>query len=87
MAQTIWKTPLESDGLVNLPLGAEVLSVQMQDESPTIWTLVDPAAEKVPTRLGVYGTGHPIPDNPGRFIGTFQMEGGALVFHLFQPAE
>jgi len=31
----------------------------------------------------IYGTDNPIPDEPGSFIGTFQMPGGALVFHVF----
>lgn len=86
MAQTIWKVPLESDGLISLPSGAEVLSVQMQGDTPTIWARVDPAAERAVIRLGVYGTGHDLPADPGRFVGTFQINGGALVFHVFQPA-
>jgi len=31
-----------------------------------------------------YGTGHPVKDNPGRYIGTVQMLDGKLVFHLFE---
>jgi hypothetical protein len=32
----------------------------------------------------MYGTGHDMPDDPGQYVGTFQMHGGALVFHLFE---
>ena len=30
------------------------------------------------------GTGNPMPDEPGEYIATFQMHGGALVFHAFE---
>ena len=31
----------------------------------------------------MYGTGHPMPANPGEYVETFQMDGGALVWHVF----
>jgi hypothetical protein len=32
----------------------------------------------------VYGTGHPVVDEPRKYVGTFQMRGGLLVFHVFE---
>jgi hypothetical protein len=43
MAKAIYKYPLinrRSD--IDMPLGAQVLAVQAQFETPTLWALVDP---------------------------------------------
>ncbi len=88
---TIWKFPLPApDDVVTLmmPRGAVVLSVQVQHETPCVWALVDPEAPKVPRRFRWAGTGHPL-DLRGfwKFVGTFQLHGGDLVFHLFDLGE
>lgn len=80
----IFKYPLQATDrqLVNLPKGAELLTVQMQHGQPCLWALVD---ERQPTEdraIMIYGTGHPI-NTLGKYLGTFQMDGGALVFHAF----
>ena len=87
--QTVWKYEINSDDYVslNLPLGAKPLEVQKQHGHVYLWCLVDPQQtihEKRTFRLA--GTGHPIKDNVD-FIGTFQLDGGALVFHLFEVKE
>jgi hypothetical protein len=85
MAKTIWKYDLEPDGsVIEMPQGAKPLSVQMQGDGPCLWALVDPEAAKESRRFHVAGTGHPLPDNLGDHLGTFQMNGGALVFHVFE---
>lgn len=87
MAQTIWKfeLPVEDEPSVRMPLGAEVLTVQTQAGKPCLWALVDPAAPKHDRRFRIVGTGHPFDDaDAHRYIGTFQMHGGALVFHVFE---
>lgn len=70
--------------VVRTHTGARILSVQVQNGVPCIWALVDTNSEKVTRILQCRGTGHDcegvIPD---RFVGTFQLHGGALVFHLF----
>lgn len=71
---------------VVMPRAAQVLSVQTQDGLPQLWALVD---EKAPTEqrtFAIYGTGNPMPDcaDYGRFVGTYQMYGGSLVFHVFE---
>ena len=89
MRQTIYKYPIpvEDRVVIEMPEGASVLSVQMQGLTPCVWVLCNPDAPKRPRALRIYGTGHTLPEDPGRFIGTFQMHGGALVFHLFDPSE
>lgn len=86
MDKTIWKFPLEISDTIRLdmPLGAEVLSVQMQDGTPTLWALVEPAMPLTAYSFRVFGTGHPVPNGAGLdvFVGTLQM--GPLVFHMFK---
>ena len=84
---TIYKFHLESARTtLNLPLGAQVLTVQVQYGAPCIWVRLDPTLPNVERRVfDVYGTGHTITkDERLTYIGTFQMQEGALVFHVFE---
>lgn len=81
----IWKWTLEVTDRQKIPMPVKAipLSVQPQHGGLQMWALCDETAEKVDRTIAIYGTGNPIPDEPGNFIGTFQMSGGALVFHVF----
>ncbi len=68
---------------VIMPEGAEVLCVQMQNGQPCIWAKTTVGAPPVVHHFRIAGTGHDLGDNVGRYIGTFQLDGGALVFHVF----
>ena len=82
---TIWKFRVDvvDTGVVNMPAGAEVLCVQLQDGVPWVWAKVDDEAPPVARVFHWRGTGHPL-RNVGRYIGTVQQLGGALVLHLFE---
>lgn len=82
---TIYKWTLTpgSTGL-HMPTGAKVLTVQMQGDQPQLWALVDQAQPKEWRTFEIHGTGHPMPTNPGEYVATFQMDGGALVWHVFE---
>jgi len=67
-------------------MSASLLTVAVQDGAPCIWALVDPAQPSRERRIRIYGTGHSI-NEPGRYIGTFQLLGGTLVFHVFDGGE
>jgi hypothetical protein len=85
--KTIWKFPLQvTDSQdINVPIGAKILSLQMQAGVPCIWALVDPKAGTYPMTIVMYGTGHEIHDmNSLHYLGSFQLYAGALVFHAFQ---
>lgn len=89
--RTIWKFDVEMHDSFSIHLlpDAEVLSVQMQHGTPKLWVLTEPHAilPDAPTVLRkffLHGTGHQVHPDAGRFIGTFQMAAGALVFHLFE---
>jgi hypothetical protein len=87
--KSIWKFGLSVTDLqvVSMPLGSEILCVQTQNGQPQLWAMVDPKAEFVSHRqIAIFGTGHSIPDEPvalRKYIGTFQMHDGGLVFHAF----
>ncbi len=87
---TIYKYPLPvSDEFnVHMPKGARLLSVQVQHDAPCLWAMVDTNNQKAQRRLAIRGTGHSA-ERLGfaAFVGTFQLEGGALVFHLFDLGE
>lgn len=89
MKKTIWKFPLESMGIegIPMPIGAEILTIQTQSGKPCMWALVDPDAKVEPRYLEVFGTGHPIHYDMGidrKFIGTYQIMEGTLIFHVFE---
>lgn len=87
--RTIWKflLPIDDHSIIEMPHLAEVLSVQTQTGEPCIWAICDPDAVKEQRHFCIRGTGHPLNGLEGKFIGTFQMHDGALVFHLFEHIE
>lgn len=84
--RTIFKYAVEmsEDFTVLAPEGAEWLSVQVQGNEVQMWARVDTRRPAAAYRFGVHGTGHELNDFTARapHIGTFQLSGGALVFHL-----
>ena len=89
MTMKIWKWTLEVTDLQQLPMpdGAKLLDVQIQDGMPQLWALVDEKAPIIDRAIATYGTGNPLPDGyPGEYVGTYQISGGAMVFHVFDLA-
>lgn len=86
MKETIWKFELETtdNQFIEIPKGAQLLAVQTQSDKPCLWALVDPNAEKEKRCFEVFGTGHVINSNNREYIGTYQLNGGNLVFHVFE---
>lgn len=86
MTKAIWKFPIpvKDQFTLIMPEGAVALHVAMQNVAPHLWALVEVGAPMKPREFRVFGTGHLIGDAVGRYVGTFQMNGGALVFHLFE---
>ena len=86
MGLTIWKfsAPITDRFQLVMPIGAKLLSVQLQNGDPQIWALVDPHADVERRTFAWVGTGLPVPVKAERaiFVGTVQLPSG-LVFHLF----
>lgn len=86
--KAIWKFPLaeRDDQTVSMPDDAQILCVQVQNGTACLWALVEPEAPKAVRRFKTYGTGHQHADIPGKYIGSYQLLGGAIVFHVFEEA-
>ena len=80
---TVWKytLPIQDECEIQMPLGAEVLSAHMQDDSICIWVKVDKGAVSLPRTFYVTGTGQWIPMNT-RYIGT--CVGEIFVWHVWE---
>jgi len=88
MARMIYKYSITPDTLTPMPQGAKLLDIQMQRDTVALWAEVDPDAYMVHRDIGIYGTGHPLPDSDterGLYITTFQM--GAFVWHAYDRGE
>jgi hypothetical protein len=88
--RTIWQFSAGIDNYqtIDMPTGAQILSVQVQGNvdsyaTPQLWAVVNPNAEIERRYFRVYGAGSPV-DQVGEFIGTFQMYGGSLIYHMFE---
>lgn len=87
MTQRIFKYPLEvtDSQVIDMPRGARILCVQVQRGQPCIWALVDDDVEPTRREIHMRGTGHNCNGVDAlRYIGTFQMHDGSLVFHAFE---
>jgi len=71
--------------VIDMPIGAEILHLNMQNGDPQLWALVNPDAKLEERHFEIFGTGHPIHDDMGierKYIGTYFE--GSFVFHLFE---
>ena len=86
MTQTIWKypLPLTDRTLYQMPKGAEILCVQLQNNEPQLWASVNPSSDTETREIITVGTGNNVPADVGRYIGTYQVHGGDFIFHVFE---
>lgn len=70
---------------VMMPAGAKILTIQTQRNQPMIWAEVDPFAEYVEMKLLIMTTGgEEFPGGEFKYIATFQVDEGGLVFHVYE---
>ena len=86
----IFKYPLQPkpENVIEMPAGAAVLDLQTQNDVPCLWVEIDPDAPRIKRKFKIVPTGQAF--EPGPFVhymGTFQMQGGALVFHVYTDRE
>ncbi len=86
----IWKyeLPIGRSFELEIPQYGRILTLKTQRGKPTLWVLVNTENEKKTRKFELVGTGHPVSQDAfnGKHIGTFLVEGDALVFHLFERA-
>lgn len=87
----VYKYKLKKVGetVLEMPVGAEVLCLQLQYGEPVIWALVDKDAPTMLRKFQFYATGEPLipPMTKANYIGTCQVARGELIFHLFETTE
>jgi len=83
---TIYKYELSShrETELRLPVGADILRVDIQENTTCLWAIVEPDAPKEVRVIEVFGTGHAMPNANRKFINTFLVAGGEYVFHAFE---
>lgn len=87
MVTTIYKYTLKPTEMqdIELPIDAEILTVQAQKDEVCIWVKLDPDKPKVYRTFAVFGTGWNIVSNANlKYIGTVQFLNGDLVYHVFE---
>lgn len=84
--KSIWKFKLEmkDEQRILMPQNAAVLSVQVQHGFPCLWALVDTEETLSERTFIINGTGHQCVCGAVDFIGTFMMNSGFFVGHLFE---
>lgn len=63
-----------------------ILTVQVQYGVPCLWAVADPEGMPTTVIIGTYGTGNPLPAALGDYLGSYQLEDGNLVFHVFNQS-
>jgi hypothetical protein len=90
MSKTIWKFDLATVDIqrIIVPEGAELLSVQIQKQTPYIWALVDSTEREEERIIRIFSTGYAIEDSLNlKYIDTYQEMDGDLVWHVFEESK
>lgn len=69
---------------IDMPDGAVILTAQIQYGEVCIWARCQTENPNVRRKFQFYGTGHSIPLNASKYIGTVQEMLGKLVWHVFE---
>jgi hypothetical protein len=84
----VFKYPIQINDYftLELPYAARILKVECQNLQPCLWALVNPDNSIVKRVFRFAGTGHPIAHDFDdlKHVSTFQMDGGHLIFHIFE---
>lgn len=87
----IWKYTLQvvNEQTLIIPATGKILSIQVQDNVPCLWVLIDERKVDVGNQrtFHIYGTGNSLPSsiNQDVFIATFQL--GYFVGHVFEATK
>ena len=88
MKKMIWKFPLNkvSDTEISMPIGAELLTIQTQNDIPILWALVDDIDTTEIVMIEAFYTGEGVGYDMGtsrEYINTIQLNNG-IVIHYFK---
>jgi hypothetical protein len=86
--KTIYKYPIEitDEQTVSMPIGAQILSAQMQGTQLCIWVLVEVGNVNCNCRVRIFGTGNTVKlDGNWKFVDSVQER--IFVWHVFVESE
>lgn len=66
---------------LELSVGYEILTVQLQNQDICVWAIVEPKNVEQTVQFQIIGTGDKIVDEELKYIGTVQRHG--FVWHIF----
>ena len=82
----IWKYELKINDVqeIDIPNHANILDVQVQNGKPCIWARVNSDHPLRRTTIHTIATGQEFEySNMGAYLGSYQLNNGELVFHVF----
>ena len=85
--QTIWKAALTAQTRqeVMMPRNASIMYAREQAGDICIWFKCDPSEPTIPRVISVFGTGYVFDgEHLGAYLGSAHLNGGDLVFHVFE---
>ena len=81
----IFKLRVKEKQIIEMPIGAEILDVQVQEGNACLCALVDSVVNTEGRLIEVFATGNKVPCGIGvyrNYIGAYQLDG--IVFHVFE---
>ena len=82
-----YKLQITENQEIEVPIGYQILSLDVQDNMPYIWILIDPLQEeKMKLKFSFYTTGQDIDCSNMKYIdyiGTVHLCNSSLVYHCF----
>ena len=82
-----YQIPVTESALVPMLEGATILNVGIQgNQNIVVWAAVDPNAQEIGRRFHVRGTGHEMPPETARYLGTVYQP-PMLYLHVFDGGE
>lgn len=68
---------------LNLKEGYKVLCLQTQYEQPFVWIEIDEKRHDKSVAVYIVPTGANLPFGAKQYVGTYQIDNGRLVFHVY----
>lgn len=84
--RSVWKFPFSVSDWCEfpMPVGAKILHLAVQHGDPCLWAEVDSDAPTEMRTFRTYGTGHAMGYHNQHYVGTYMVQDGALVFHVYE---
>lgn len=79
-----YSVPIEQFFSLDIPAGGRILTVQTQNNKPRLWVLVTPFKPLETRHFHIIGTGSTSLEENSDYVGTFQINDGSFVGHLFE---